>query len=680
MGNEKIQLESLRDQIRYHDQKYYVESAPEITDLAYDKLMQQLQELELKHPAWITPDSPSQRVGEQPVPHLEQYAHRIPMLSIENTYSIDELLDFGKKIEKTIGHPAQWVVELKIDGAAVSIVYENGLLTRALTRGNGTVGDDITHNVRTLRDVPLRLRGDDVPQILEVRGEIYMKNEELVRLNQRQAKAGLPDYANTRNVASGSIRLLDSKICAERNLSFFCHGSGHCEGLKVRTHMEFLDNVRRFGLPATPFVQMFPSIEAAGVHCKQIIEMLHELEFEVDGLVVKLNDLALRDSLGTRSKSPRWVAAYKWEKYEATTKINSIDLQVGKTGAVTPVANLEPVELAGTTVSRASLHNAEEIERKDIRIGDVVIVEKAGKIIPHIVRVEKHLRQSNLPPFVFPSKCPDCKQPLSKDSGGVYIRCTNLHCPAQVRERLRFFASRPAMNIDGLGEKLVDQLVDGGLVTDLADLYRLTIEQLQSIERMGKRSSEKLLAAIAESREQTLDRFLVALSIRHVGSTVAKILASQYDSVDSLAQATAKDLSSINEIGDTIAKSVVDFFQSDYGKNVISGFSELGLVFEPAKQKVESLGSSLAGKTFVVTGALSKYTRDEIHKIIEANGGKTSSSVSAKTDFLVAGESAGSKLARAQELGVAVLSEDDFEALVSSDSSAGNIKSSDMLF
>ncbi|MEQ1902900.1 MAG: NAD-dependent DNA ligase LigA [Pirellulaceae bacterium] len=654
------EIAQLRDLIRYHDKKYYIESQPEITDLEYDRLMKRLTELERDHPSLITPDSPTQRVGESPIDQLEKHPHQIPMLSIENTYSLEELLDFGRKTEAELGGAAEWVVELKIDGTAVSIVYEHGELVRALTRGNGQFGDVITHNVRTIRDIPLRLLGKDWPDVLEVRGEIFMLNAELVKLNQRQALADLPAYANTRNVSSGSIRLLDPRICAERNLSFFAHGTGYNEGLRAQTHMEFLDELRSYGLPPTPFVQAFSGIQAAAKHCEELIETLHELDFEVDGLVIKLNRFEQREKLGARSKSPRWVAAYKWEKYEASTRLNSIEFQVGKTGAITPVANLEPVELAETIVSRASLHNAEEIARKDIRVGDVVIVEKAGKIIPHIVRVEKHLRDRSLPEFKFPTACPSCEQPLTKDEGGVYIRCTNLHCPAQVCERIRFFASRPAMDIDGLGEKMVEQLVRSGLVGDYADLYRLTAEQLQKLERMGKRSSEKLIEGIEKSKTQPLERFITALSIRHVGTTVAKILARQFGSIEKLAAATTMELSSINEIGETIAQSIVDFFASDFGRKIIADFESLGLTFAGSAPSAAASSQSLAGKTFVVTGTLEKYSRDQIHALIGAHGGKPSSSVSSKTSFVIAGLEAGSKLDKANSLGVPVISEADF--------------------
>ncbi len=660
----QAEIERLRDEIRYHDRKYYLESAPEISDREYDRLFRRLQDLEQQHPELVTPDSPTQRVGEAPVEYLEQMRHRLPMQSIQNTYSLAELIDFGVKAEKELGGPAEWVVEMKIDGAAVSIIYEDGVLAYALTRGNGEVGDVITHNVRTIREIPLRLTGAKVPKILEIRGEIFMLNAELVKLNERQARNGEPLYANTRNVASGSIRLLDPRICAERNLSFFAHGTGYCEGMSATTHMEFLKSLAEFGIPATPRVAMFCGIREAARHCETFVETLHELDFEVDGLVIKLNRFDQREQLGSRSRSPRWAAAYKWEKYEAVTRLNSIELQVGKTGAITPVANLEPVELAQTIVSRASLHNLEEITRKDIRVGDYVVVEKAGKIIPHIVRVEKHRRTAELPAFEFPDRCPACQGKLIQDEGGVYIRCINPNCPAQVAERIRFFASRPAMDIEGLGEKLVQQLVDKGLVTDVMDLYDVQAAQLENLERMGELSSKKLIAAIEASKGRPLDRFLTALSIRHVGSTVAKILAREFGSLEKLAAASVEQLSQVHEIGEVIARSVVEFFRSPRGRNILAEVNRRNMDFRPASGTSAKGNQPLTGKTFVVTGTLEKYKRDEIHALIEAHGGKTSGSVSSKTDFLIAGTDAGSKLAKAQSLGIHILSEQEFEALL----------------
>lgn len=664
------EIDQLREKIRYHDRKYYVEAAPEISDLEYDKLLNRLKEFEAKHPELITPDSPTQRVGDQPVAHLQQVEHRVPMLSIDNTYSLEELRAYGKRIEKLLpGEAIEWVVELKIDGVAVAVVYENGVLVRAATRGNGRVGDDITHNVRTLDDVPLRLATSEVP-VLEVRGEIYIRNSDLVLLNEQQVADGEAPYANTRNCAAGGVRLLDPRLAAERKLRLFCHGVGYVEGMNAASHMEFLAELRRLGLPVEPHVESFPSFDAAVAHCEELIERLHELDFEVDGLVLKVNQFEQRERLGSTSKSPRWIIAFKFEKYEATTKLLDIRVQVGKTGAITPVADLQPVELAGTVVSRASLHNADEIERKDVRIGDTVVVEKAGKIIPHIVRVEKHLRQGDLPVFPFPKKCPECGTKVEKDEGGVYIRCPNPECPAQVKERIRYFATRNAMDIEGLGDKLVDQLVATGAVKRYGDLYRLTLETLTNLERMGKKSSENLLESIAASKTRGLARLLNALSIRHVGNRVATVLAENFGSIEKLRAATVEDLSETMEIGPVIAQSVFDFLQSDFGREIIDDLASLGVdMTAPLKAQSAAASGPLAGKTLVVTGTLMKYGRDEIESLIEANGGRAASSVSKNTDFVVAGEKAGSKLAKAQSLGVKVISEAEFEKLLTGEGS-----------
>jgi DNA ligase (NAD+) len=669
VSSAKDEIEKLREQIRHHDRKYYVEAAPEITDLQYDKLLRRLQDLEAKHPELVSPDSPTQRVGDAPVGHLNAVDHRVPMLSIDNTYSLQELRAYGHRIAKQLpGEEVGWVVELKIDGVAVSLVYENGLLVQGATRGNGRTGDDITHNARTVLGVPLRLDGHQAPPLLEVRGEIYMTNSDLVTLNQRQLAAGHEAYKNTRNVAAGTIRLLDPRLCAERKLRLFCHGVGACTGLTATTHMEFLQELREYGLPATPHVEAFPNFEAAVTHCEDLIGRLHELDFEVDGLVLKVNDFAQRQRLGNTSKSPRWVIAYKFEKYEAVTRLNEIRVQVGKTGAITPVAELEPVELAGTTVGRASLHNAEEIERKDVRVGDLVVVEKAGKIIPHIVRVEKHERKENLAKFHFPTHCPECKTELVKDEGGVYIRCPNIECPAQLKERIRHFASRNAMDIEGLGDKLVDQLVSVGLVRGFADLYGLALEPLLELERMGKKSAENLLGGIAASRARGLERLLTGLSIRHVGTRVATLLAQHFGSMEKLQAADIETLGDVNEIGPIIAHSVHEFLHEAYGQHVIDELAAAGVsmvaVTAPSEAAAAAESGIFAGKTLVVTGTLTKYKRDEIEAIIAHHGGRAASSVSAKTDYLVAGEKAGSKLDKAQQLGVKVLTEDEFEQLL----------------
>jgi len=665
MGSNVAQeIEKLRDLIRYHDYKYYVEANPEISDLEYDRLMQRLRELEAAHPELITPDSPTQRIGDRPVEGLEQVRHRIPMLSIDNTYSPQEVRSFAQRVQKLLkGETVEWVVEPKIDGVAVSITYEAGQLVRGVTRGDGFVGDDVTHNIRTVRGVPLRLLTEAPPAVLEVRGEVFMTNSDLVRVNEEQKARGETPFANPRNATAGSIRLLDPRLCAQRRLRFLCHGLGYSEGFEVDTHMEFLHTVEKWGIPIPPWVTCFADIEKVLAYCEEQIERLHELDFEIDGLVIKVNRFDQRERLGTTAKSPRWVMAYKFEKYEAKTRLLDIRVQVGKTGVVTPVANLEPVTLAGTVVSRASLHNADEIERKDIRIGDVVVVEKAGKIIPHVVRVEKHERTRPLPKFHFPTTCPECHSTLVRDEGGVYIRCPNHECPAQIKERLRYYASRDAMDIEGLGEKLIDQLVDRGLVRTYADLYRLKKDQLLGLERMGEKSASKLLANIEASKNRGLARLLAGLAIRHVGTKVAALLAKHFPTIEKLSAATVEELAEINEIGPIIAQSVYDFLHSERGRRIIAELKECGVKMEE-EIAVSRQSQPLAGKTIVVTGTLKRYSRHEIEELIERLGGHAASSVSRKTDFVLAGENPGSKLDKARSLGIPVLSEEEFEKLI----------------
>ena len=667
----QIEIEQLRETIQHHDRLYYELATPEIADTDYDKLIHRLKELEAEHPELVTASSPTQRLGDVTLDHLESVEHLQPMLSVDNTFSTGELREFARKTEEQLGGPTEWVVELKIDGVAISLWYENGELTRALTRGDGVVGDDITHNARTILDLPQRLLGDSPPALLEVRGEVYMRNSDLVLLNEERARENEAPFANARNVTAGSIRLLDSRECAKRRLRLFCHGIGSSEGFDAATHTEFLAKVQQYGLPATPLVESFSKIDAAIEHCEATIDRLHELDFEIDGLVLKVDNLAAREKLGRRSKSPRWLVAYKFERYEAVTKLNEIRVQVGKTGTITPVAELEPVELAGTIVSRASLHNADEIARKDIRQGDTVVVEKAGKIIPHVVRVEKHLRKESLPSYDFPVVCPECGTELVKDPGGVYIRCTaGVACPAQLKERVRFFASRSAMDIAGLGDKLVTQLVDAELVRSFADLYRINFTQLTALERVGEKSANNLLDAIEASKQQGLARLLTALSIRHVGQTVAKILAKKFRTLDALREATYEQLEEVDEVGKIIAQSVVDFCGDEENQRLFEELREVGLLLEatePATPADATGGAEglLAGKSVVVTGTLEKYGRTEAKELIERHGGRASSSVSSKTAYVVAGENPGSKLEKAKKLGIPVLTEADFEGLLS---------------
>jgi len=661
-------IAKLREEIRRHDRKYYVEATPEIGDRDYDRLVDELRDLEARHPELVTPDSPTQRVGDEPVPELQPVRHRVPMMSIDNTYGAEDLAAWGKRVEKLLadaGHtePVEWVLELKIDGVAMSLTYDSGALVLAATRGNGITGDDVTHNVRTIHGVPLLLARSAPPESIEVRGEVYMTNSDLVALNETQAQAGLAAFANTRNVAAGSIRLLDPRECARRPLRFFCHGVGDATGLGAASQTDLLAWAVEAGLPVAPGTQVFGSLDALVDRGTALIEELHGLDFEVDGFVVKVNRFDQQRILGATAKSPRWAIAWKFEKFEATTTLAGIRVQVGRGGTITPVADLEPVELAGTVVRRASLHNADEIARKDIRIGDVLVVEKAGKVIPHVVRVEKHLRKGRLRAWEFPSACPECGTAVVKDEDGVYIRCPNVACPARCRERLRFFASRGAMDIEGLGDKLVEQLVSTGLVKDYADLYALTAEQLEPLERMGAKSAAALVKQIAASRSRGLVRVLNALGIRHVGPRVATLLCERFPSIEALQAASAEELANVPEIGAIIAASVHEWLQGDYGRRTIAGLQAAGVRLDvPEADRVA--GGPLTGKTLVVTGTLAGFSRQEAEEAIRKAGGRASSSVSKKTDYLVAGEEAGSKLATATKLGVPVIDEAELRRLL----------------
>ena len=663
-------IAALREEIRRHDRLYYVEARPEIGDREYDRLLEELRGLEQRHPELVTPDSPTRRVGDEPVPELQSVKHRLPMLSMDNTYSAEDLVAWGQRVEKLLhegregGARIGWILELKIDGVAVSLTYERGRLVLGATRGNGVVGDDITHTVRTIHGVPLALDLDEPPDLIEVRGEVYMTNSDLVTLNEAQAAAGLAPFANTRNVTAGSIRLLDPREAARRPLRFFCHGVGDAAGLGATSQSELLAWAVRAGLPVAPGTETFHALDALVERGTTLIEELHALDFEVDGFVVKVDRFDQQRRLGATSKSPRWAIAWKFEKFEATTRLAAIRVQVGRGGTITPVADLDPVELAGTTVSRASLHNADEVARKDIRVGDVLVVEKAGKVIPHVVRVEKHLRAKRLPAWHPPTECPECGTGIVKDPDGVYLRCPNVDCPARMRERLKFFASRGAMDIEGLGDKLVEQLVATGLVRDYADLYRLTVNNLEPLERMGKKSAESLVKGIAASKEQGLTRVLNGLGIRHVGPRVAALLAGRFGAIDALQRATAEELAAVEEIGPVIAAAVHEWLASDYGRRVIEGLRTCGVRLEVLEAERPVTEGPLVGKTLVVTGTLVGFSRQEAEEAIRKAGGRASGSVSKKTDYLVAGDEAGSKLDKAEKLGVPVIDEAEFRRLL----------------
>ena len=664
------EVERLSAEIRRHDALYYQQGAPEISDRDYDRMMRRLGELEANHPELLSIDSPTQKVGGAPIDGFITVDHRVPMLSIENAFSEAELAEFGNRVVKLIGPDlVEWVIEYKVDGVALSLIYEQGHLVRAVTRGDGRRGDDVTHNARTMRGVPLQLIGP-VPDVLEVRGEAYIGNRDFAQLQAEMTADGEEPLKNSRNATAGAIKLLDPKLCAKRKLRFFAHSVGSLEGASYATHWEFLQAIHRMGIPSVLHTSLQPDFAAAIAQTQPLMEQLHELDFEVDGIVIKVNNLNVRDQLGMTSKSPRWVIAYKWEKYEAETRVDEILISVGKTGTLTPVASLKPVEIAGTTVSRASLHNRNEIERLGVQIGDWIIVEKAGKIIPHVVRVEQHKRDGSQLPFDFPTHCPECQTAVVKEEDGVYIRCPNPACPAQLREGLRYFASRAAMDIEGLGIKLIEQLTEKGFLTSFADIYRLKDrrDELLNLERFGEKSIENLIAGVEASKTQPLWRLLTALNLRHVGTRTAQQLAERFGTMEIVAGQTEEQLSQVDEVGPVIAKSVAAFFASDYGRQIISELRALGLnmgdAAAAAAVAAERAAGRLIGKTLVVTGTLTRFKRDEIVELIRKQGGKSAGSVSKKTDYVVAGTDAGSKLAKAEELGVTVLTEDQFLELI----------------
>jgi DNA ligase (NAD+) len=659
--------EELRRLLHHHNHLYYVEAKPEISDRDFDHLLKELQEIEAAHPDLIVPDSPTQRVGGQPIEGFVTVKHRQPMLSIDNTYNEGELREFDRRVRKLLpSEPVAYVVELKIDGVAISLAYEDGQFAVGATRGDGERGDDVTHNLKTIRELPFRLHTDEPPALFEARGEVYMTRADLAKLNKDRIARNLEPFANPRNSAAGALKLLDPRIAAQRHLRLFTYALGATEGVKVKTHEQALKLLRDYGFPVNPHIASFDSIDKVMEYCTSWAERRHDLPYETDGMVIKVNDYDQQRRLGATSKAPRWVVAYKFAAEQALTKLHKIEVQVGRTGILTPVAHLEPVQLAGTTVSRASLHNADLIKSKDIRIGDMVLVEKAGEIIPYVIRSEPSARSGQEKVFHFPTKCPICGSPVEREEGGVYYRCTGPSCPAQLKERLRFYAHRNSMDIEGLGTAVIDQLVDAGLVRAMPDLYRLTLDQLFELERMGKKSAQNLLDGIEASKDRGLARVLTGLGIRHVGGHVAELLAGAFGNIDDLMTASLERLAQIEGIGQERAESIHAFFHGSPGRKTIEEFRELGvkLTEDAPPTPADVGGNDLTGKTFVVTGTLSRYSRDEIEGLIKALGGKATGSVSKKTDYVVAGENAGSKLDKARELGVRVLTEPEFEKLI----------------
>jgi DNA ligase (NAD+) len=660
----KRDAERLRHEIERHNVRYYVLDDPEISDAEYDELLRGLERLEADHPDLRTPDSPTQRVGAAPLAAFAPARHRHPMLSLQNVATAEELREFDARVRRFLGQQTiGYVGEPKLDGVAVELVYEDGRLVTGSPRGDGTVGEDVTPNIRTVRSVPLRLhagRGTRLPELLEVRGEIYLPIAAFRRLNQEREDAGQPLFANPRNAAAGSLKQLDPRITASRQLEFAAHGLGEIRGIDAGTHWTTLERLREFGLRTVPDSRLLDSLAAVEGDYVRLEEQRDRLPYEIDGLVVKVNDLGLQRRLGVLSRSPRWAVAYKFKPRQATTRINRILPSVGRTGVLTPVAELEPVAVGGVTVRNASLHNMDEIERKDIRVGDTVIVERAGDVIPYVVKVVASRRTGDERRFDMPAHCPVCGAEVVRAEGEVAYRCIGLSCPAQLKQSLRFFGARTAMDVEGLGEKLVDQLVEKGLVRDVADVYRLDEATLTGLERMGKKSARNLLAQLQRSKETTLPRFLVALGIRQVGEATAKALADHFGTLDAIMDADAASLQEVRDVGPEVAASSHRFFAEKQNRRVIRKLLDAGV--RPVA--VKRAKGPLAGKKFVLTGGLERLSRPEALRRIEALGGRATGSVSKETDYVVVGADPGSKLARAKKLGVPTLDEDAFLRLL----------------
>jgi len=655
----------LRAEIERHNRLYYVDNRPEISDRAFDALLRELIELEEAHPELRTPDSPTQRVGGEPLEGFEQVEHSPPMLSLDNTYSRDELVEWARRVARLVpdAQPS-YVAELKIDGVSISLRYEDRVLVRAVTRGNGIVGDDVTANARTIRNLPLRLP-QQAPATLELRGEIYMPRRVFAALNREREAAGLPLYANPRNTTAGTIRLLDSREVARRGLKVSIYQS--VTELAAR-HSDNLERVQQLGLPVAAHPERCADVEAVLAYVERWREARHRLDFDTDGVVVKVDDLDLERRLGSTAKAPRWAVAYKYAAEQAQTVVKGISVQVGRTGVLTPVAELEPVLLAGTTVRRATLHNYEDLARKDVRVGDTVVLEKGGDVIPKVVEVVLEKRPPDSRPFKPPSRCPVCGDPVERFPGEVAVRCINPACPAIVRESIHHFVSKNAMNIEGLGDKLIDQLLREGKIEDFTSLYELTKEDLVDLERWGEKSAENLLAEIEKSkRERTLAHLLFALGIRFVGERVAKILAEHFGTIDALIAAGREDLEAIPEIGPKVAASILTYFAHPKSRDRIAKLRAHGVNME--QPRPAGGRRPLEGKTVVLTGALSRPRR-EIKESLEALGARVAGSVSAKTDLLVAGDNAGSKLAKARDLGIEIIDEAGLESLLAQESTS----------
>jgi len=664
VGDFKQRVDWLRREIRRHDHLYYTRNEPEIGDQQYDALFAELKALEAEHPEIVTPDSPTQRVAGKPLDEFATVRHAIPMLSVDNTYNADELQAFDERVRKQLDtSDYDYVVEHKIDGLAVSLRYVDGALVTGATRGDGEVGDDVTANIRTIKSIPLRLvDGENVPAVLEVRGEVFMPTKSFVELNEARAEAGETAFANPRNAAAGSLKLLDPRITTTRNLAFFAYGVGEVSKPLAPDHFQTLRRLADLGLLVNPHAKKARDIAEVIEICQSWSDRRSQLKYQIDGMVIKVNRYDQRDILGATGRSPRWCIAYKYPAERAQTVVESIAVQVGKTGALTPVANLKAVPLAGTTVRRASLHNFDEMRRLDVRPGDTVLIEKAGEIIPQVVEVKTEFRPAGAEPFPVPKKCPNCGTEVVKDEAGVYVRCPNPECFGMLKERLRYFAGRDQMDIERLGLALIEQLIESGLVKTFADLYRLKKEDLTALERMGAKSAQNVLDGIEASKTRPLWRFIAALGIRHVGGQSAEVLAEHFGSLEALASAGQAELEAVDQVGPVIAESICQYFRHPRHRAVIDDLLAAGVRPQPPTPRKRTGG--LQGKTVVVTGTLKGFSRQQAEQAVREAGGKVSASVSKKTHYVLAGADPGSKLQKAQALGVEVIDEERFNQIL----------------
>ncbi len=660
------ELASLRQQINEHNYRYYLLDDPLISDAEYDRLMRQLVDIETTYPELITIDSPTQRIGAKPEHGFHEVKHRIPMLSLENGFDDQEIYDFNDRISNRldVDHVIEYCCEPKIDGVAVSLIYEKGQLMLAATRGDGHVGEDITQNIRTIPSIPLVLMGSNYPELLEVRGEVYMPQAGFDQLNNDAKEKGLKTFVNPRNAASGSLRQLDPAITATRPLDFFCYGVGDVgSAVLPEKHNEILKKINTWGLRINREIDVCKGVDACVEFYQKLLSKRNNLGYEIDGAVIKVNHIKLQNQLGFVSRSPRWAIAYKFPAHEESTKVLAIEFQVGRTGAITPVARLEPVFVGGVVVSNATLHNMDEIARLDIRIGDTVILRRAGDVIPKVMSVQLEQRPANAQKAILPKKCPECGSNVVKSDNEVIVRCmAGLFCPAQRKEMIKHFASRRAMDIEGLGDKLIDQLVDNELIHHVDDLYKLQHESLSSLERMGEKSATNLLGAIEKSKQTTLPRFLYALGIRDVGEATALQLANHFGSLDAIIDGNNELLEAVSDVGPVVAGHIHAFFREQHNLDVIKSLQVLGVHWQNIV--VESVDSILSGKTVVLTGTLVKFTRDHAKDILQSYGAKVSGSISKKTNFLIYGEEPGSKLEKARKMGVAMLNENELIELL----------------